>query len=271
MNNTLLKVLILLIVLSFVLESGIVRAQSITNTTFCRIGLNTIINDNSTIIDSVQIAGIFGASVIDVNVRIDSLDHTAAGDLNLYLRKENRSAKIFNRTGGLGDNFLKTILNDSALISIDSSTPPFTGSFRPHSPLSLFNYLNLNGTWYFTITDTVNGNTGKLRAWCLTFTYTYFEGGINTIEIPNTYRLYQNYPNPFNPLTKIKYGLPKNGNVKLTVFDELGKKVKVLFDEYQQANKYEAVFDATNLPSGVYYYKLEADGFSDSKKMIIIK
>lgn len=95
-------------------------------------------------------------------------------------------------------------------------------------------------------------------------------GGINT-EIPNGYRLSQNYPNPFNPATKIRYELPQNGYVKLTVFDILGKEIEKLVNEQQSAGIYEITFNAAKLPSGVYLYRLETESFSDVKRMMLIK
>jgi len=238
----------------------------------CKRNLNIAILNNATTKDSILVTLPFNSVVVDVNVTIDTIIHTWVSDLSIYLRKSNTGVKIFNRTGGSGDNFIRTILNDSAGILIDNAVAPFTGSFRPHNPLSIFNELyDASGYWVLAITDTASGDFGYLRSWCISICYYVYMGGIYTVEIPNTYRIYQNYPNPFNPVTKIKYGLPKSGYVKLTVYDELGKQVEILQEGYQQANTYEAVFDATNLPSGVYYYKLEADGFSDSKKMVILK
>ena len=81
----------------------------------------------------------------------------------------------------------------------------------------------------------------------------------------------QNYPNPFNPVTKIKFGLPKNAHVKLTVFDAVGREIAVLVNEERSANTYEVEFDGSALPSGVYFYKLEAGDFVTTKKMLMIK
>lgn len=239
---------------------------------FCRSGLNIPVTDFSSARDSVLInTGAF-CTVLDVNVILTNINHTWLSDLRVYLRKGNTGSMIVNFVGGSGDNFINTVLDDSALIPLSSGTAPFTGTYRPSSPLTPFNGINTDGYWKIVVTDTGNsGDTGSLHAWCVRLTYTCPTGGIQTVQIPNTFRLYQNYPNPFNPVTKIKYGLPKNGYVKLTVYDELGKEVAVLVDGYREANTYEAVFDANNLPSGVYYYKLEADEFSDTKKMVIIK
>lgn len=85
------------------------------------------------------------------------------------------------------------------------------------------------------------------------------------------YNLVQNYPNPFNPSTIIKYQIPKAGNVKLIVYDILGREVAKLIDEFQNDGRYEVKFDASNLSSGIYIYRLEANDFVDSKKMMLVK
>lgn len=97
-----------------------------------------------------------------------------------------------------------------------------------------------------------------------------------TKQLPETFLLEQNYPNPFNPATKIKYTIPASENgqtlpVNLKVFDLLGNEIKVLVDEAQSAGNYEIVFDGTGLSSGVYFYRLNAGEFSDSKKLILMK
>jgi hypothetical protein len=89
--------------------------------------------------------------------------------------------------------------------------------------------------------------------------------------IPTEYTLYQNYPNPFNPTTTIKYDLPFASDVSLIIYDVLGRKVKELVNEKQQAGKYEVRFNASNLSSGVYIYQLVADKFIQSRKMILLK
>jgi hypothetical protein len=90
-------------------------------------------------------------------------------------------------------------------------------------------------------------------------------------NIPKEYSLSQNYPNPFNPITKIEYALPKDGFVKIRVFDILGKEIKTLVSEAKQAGYYSVDFDATLFTSGVYFYKLESGTFSDIKRMILVK
>jgi len=95
--------------------------------------------------------------------------------------------------------------------------------------------------------------------------------GIHKTGIPVEFSLSQNYPNPFNPSTSIKYEIPVGSNVSLTVYNLLGESVTTLVDEYKPAGSYEVKFDASNYASGVYFYKIEAGGFSDIKKMMLVK
>jgi hypothetical protein len=90
-------------------------------------------------------------------------------------------------------------------------------------------------------------------------------------EIPSVFFLHQNYPNPFNPTTTIRYDIPKNSFVKLVVYDALGREVETLVDEKQTAGTYEATFNASQYSSGVYFYRLTTDNFSETKKMLLIK
>ena len=89
--------------------------------------------------------------------------------------------------------------------------------------------------------------------------------------IPASYSLSQNYPNPFNPVTKIRYDLPRAGVVRLVVYDVMGREVEMLVNERQAAGSYEAVWDGTRFASGVYFYRLTADGYSEPRKMLMIK
>ncbi len=86
-----------------------------------------------------------------------------------------------------------------------------------------------------------------------------------------SYRLFQNYPNPFNPATKIYYEVPSAGNVKLSIYDVLGREVAVLINDNQQSGKHEIQWNASGYPSGVYFYKLSAGNYSETKKMVLVK
>jgi choice-of-anchor B domain-containing protein len=97
--------------------------------------------------------------------------------------------------------------------------------------------------------------------------------GISNINsnIPKSFKLYQNYPNPFNPVTKIKFELTKSEFAKITVYDINGREVLVIMNSFLKAGQYEFEFNASNFASGIYFYKLSVNNFSDVKKMILIK
>ena len=97
--------------------------------------------------------------------------------------------------------------------------------------------------------------------------------GINQAgnEIPETFSLYQNYPNPFNPSTKITFDIPVASVIKLAVYSILGKEIKVLVNENLAAGKYQAEFDASDLPAGVYFCKLSNGQYNQTTKMLLVK
>jgi len=102
---------------------------------------------------------------------------------------------------------------------------------------------------------------------------TGFEVGVNQIssKVPESFKLHQNYPNPFNPKTKIKMDIQKRCDVTLVVYDIIGRKVATLINEKLKPGTFEVEFDGNNNPSGVYFYKLTTNDFSEVKKMLLIK
>ena len=93
---------------------------------------------------------------------------------------------------------------------------------------------------------------------------------VNSV-LPTEFRLEQNYPNPFNPSTTIQFALPKLSTVTLTLFDILGRKVTTLVDEEMQPGEYKVVFEEKDLPSGVYFYRIQAEEFVRTKKLMLLK
>ncbi|OGU77652.1 MAG: hypothetical protein A2W11_04165 [Ignavibacteria bacterium RBG_16_35_7] len=90
-------------------------------------------------------------------------------------------------------------------------------------------------------------------------------------DVPDEYQLYQNYPNPFNPSTTIKYDLKEKSFVELKLYDILGREIDVLVNKEQSAGRYELEFDASNLASGIYFYRIQAGEYVSVKKMLLMK
>ncbi|MHB2147898.1 T9SS type A sorting domain-containing protein [Calditrichota bacterium LG25] len=94
---------------------------------------------------------------------------------------------------------------------------------------------------------------------------------VEPTPLPHTTALLQNYPNPFNPVTTIRYALNKSGHVQLSVYDSAGRLIGRLVNQQQKAGQFSVLFDGRNLPSGVYFYQLKAAGFTQVKKMLLLK
>jgi hypothetical protein len=146
--------------------------------------------------------------------------------------------------------------------------------YKPKQPPGVgggFDYMGVtsaNGKiWAFWSDD----KSGTFNAWAGYITATPLGINHQSNQIPKTYSLAQNFPNPFNPTTLIKYGIPKQGLVTIVVYDILGKEVSTLINEVKQAGTYEINFNASNLTSGVYFYKITTNDFTDVKKMMLIK
>ena len=95
--------------------------------------------------------------------------------------------------------------------------------------------------------------------------------GIDEVDkLPSDFILYQNYPNPFNPSTVISWQSPIGSNVKLIIYDLLGRKIRTLVNQYYNPGSYSVTFNADNLTSGTYFYRLITNDFIKTKKMLLI-
>jgi hypothetical protein len=92
-----------------------------------------------------------------------------------------------------------------------------------------------------------------------------------SVAVPAQYALYQNYPNPFNPATAINYDLPADVHVRLKVYDVLGREVATLVDGFMQAGYHQATLDASNLASGLYFYRFNAGSYTNTKKLVVLR
>jgi len=124
----------------------------------------------------------------------------------------------------------------------------------------------VNGDWHFT---------GDAEGWFGRIGYLQIYSTITAVNEPphgpTSFTLSQNYPNPFNPTTTISYDIPKLSYVTLVVYDILGRQVEELVNGEKTSGSYQAVFNASNLPSGVYFYRLQAGAYHDTKKLLLIK
>ncbi len=120
------------------------------------------------------------------------------------------------------------------------------------------------------ITEHINNVNGSIQKVFGTTKDNHSKEVINII--PTEYSLSQNYPNPFNPVTKINFDLSKDGYVKLIIYDLLGREItRLLNNEFRVSGRYTVDFNGSNLSSGVYFYKIETDGFIATKKMLLLK
>ena len=161
------------------------------------------------------------------------------------------------------DLMVESINNESRIISISGANYPIR--------------INVDGV-DLHIRDLINGNYldeslkdgSELVIYDSKVTKIVINGNYSD-QIPINFNLEQNYPNPFNPNTTIRFSIPKEVQVNLSVYNILGEKVKELKNEMMKTGFYEVEFDAADLASGVYLYKIKAGDFVETKKMILMK
>jgi len=126
------------------------------------------------------------------------------------------------------------------------------------------------GTYTITVTGKGSNGTPVHKRTVSVYVSPTVSGVVNN-EVVNKYELSQNYPNPFNPVTRIDYNILYKSDVKITIYNALGKAITTFDKPQQDPGKHFVIFDARNLASGVYYYKLQAGEFTDTKKMLLLK
>ena len=132
------------------------------------------------------------------------------------------------------------------------------------------NILQLNMLYYWRVNGTNVLGTGP---WSAVWNFRVRDTGIEKISsiIPAEFRLHNNYPNPFNPETNIKFEIPGSSLVIITIYDLLGNKITTLLNQHLSAGVYKVNWIATNLASGIYFYRMESKDFIDTKRMVLLK
>ncbi len=168
------------------------------------------------------------------------------------------SVSVFNK-----QNFCATSQGGGGIYVSADTGKSWSGNLAPY--LSGINYygsffLNSQKVW-------VVGDNGAI------VTSDYTPIGISEISrvIPSKFNLHQNYPNPFNPSTKIKFDIPKWSNAKLIIYDVLGRQVATLVNEQLKPGGYEVEWEGSNYASGIYFYQLVSEQFTETKRMVLIK
>ena len=194
----------------------------------------------------VQLAS-FSGTVVHNGVRLDWRTISEVNNYGFYVQSRSREMEEW---ADVANSFVPghgTTMDPHDYSFVDSSAGSGTLSYR-------LKQIDLDGTVHFTEAVTVDVTTG-----------------IESIDLPTSFVLRQNYPNPFNPTTTIEYELPKVSFVGLQLFDLLGRSVATLVSGIEQAGSKAITFDATGLSGGVYYYRLQAGGFSETRKAVLLK
>ncbi len=145
--------------------------------------------------------------------------------------------------------------------------------YADHNGNGSYNAPPIDHAWRLTF-NSANGDFVSAFSHNANFVDIQWPGATAVDDLTNSpidYTLLQNYPNPFNPITKIQFSIPDPGNVNLIVYNLLGQEVKTLVNEFKESGTYTINFDAVGLNSGVYIYKIESSGFTQTRKMTLLK
>jgi hypothetical protein len=158
--------------------------------------------------------------------------------------------------------------NELNFTEIENSFIPGNGTtLEPKSYSFIDKTLTATGMYYYRLRQVDNDG---LVHYSQEVSISVTALGVNETA-PIEFKVHQNYPNPFNPKTQVEYAIPENVFVNLLVYDMLGREIATLVNEYQEAGSKSIDFDATNLPSGFYIYKLTAGKYVNVKKMLLVK
>jgi subtilisin-like proprotein convertase family protein len=264
--------------LNFIPYSTVIGGPALANGYFKKVG-NTPIPDNATLYDTLNVPLI--GTLNDISVLL-AIQHNWTPDLDISLRAPNGTERVLSTDNGndfSGTNRNQgywTVFDDSAAsgqtVASTLQLAPWSAAVKPQAPVGLFGGTQTNGNWILIISDDLGGNTGTLLGWGIRINNAVVVGNGNLSNtLPEKFNLYQNYPNPFNPVTNIKFDLPKDVHTKIVVYDILGREVRTILNEFSKAGSHQIEFNAAELASGIYFYRIEAGDYVDTKKLMLLK
>ena len=154
----------------------------------------------------------------------------------------------------------------------NSTSAPLSASWETLGFVEGHGNSNTSNDYSFIDTDPPSGKVEyRLKQIDVDGGLQYYYADAVDIEAPKVFKLVQNYPNPFNPTTVITYSIPNASDVTLKVYNTIGEVVSTLVNQHQEAGKFNVTFNASNLPSGIYFYSIRAEGYSSVKKMMLLK
>ncbi len=236
--------------------------HSIAEEEFFDIGISTLDTENGKYFYTGDLTRFTTAGP----VKVDSLSITQLPNsyrVKPFIKNEGQSFTVEDLLINMSSDD-SSVTNISGSVTIASIAPGEvvepTGSFSVSVDSNFSGVFNFNfeiesGGWIYW-TDSVSAIVTGIE---------------DELTLPISYRLYQNYPNPFNNSTVIKYSIPKESAVKLEIINILGEQVELLVNETKTAGSYEAVWNAGDLASGIYFYRIQSEEFIQTKKMVLMK
>ena len=228
------------------------KIKTIDNTTtesFTFSNMQRITTAGPIVIDSLEISYVPSTDVYQVKPHIKNSGQSMTLD-NLYITMSSDDTTITSISGNL---FVNSIAPLEIIIHPGFYTVKVDSNF---SEDFTFNFEITKDGWLY---------------WEDSFPHTPISYAANEITLPVSYRLYQNYPNPFNPTTTIKFDIPERSKTTIKLYGILGNEIKTLVNEEKPAGTYEITWYAEKLPSGIYFYRLQAGSFVETKKMVLMK
>ncbi len=244
------------------------KVDNIATSGNCSVNTPVIIADNSNTYDQIVVGE--QGHLVDIDVMVD-ITHPRTYEMRIVLiSPDNVPITLSDRNGNEGDNYTQTIFDDQSQISIKEGVAPFTGRFRPETPLNTLKNKEIKGQWQLRIAESGNVNSGMLNQWCLHFLYKDYTIGLAEDLFQKNEILYQNYPNPASKNTTIKFSLPYRSDITLSLYDINGNRIRTLLSGFHDRGMHLLVISVSDLKPGMYLYTLESNDLTTTKKMVIV-